>query len=57
MRIMVKEVIHMTTVDFVRVNTKVTNKSLLLSIVDSLIAGLSMIAVFLMVTGFLYLIR
>lgn len=47
----------MTTVDFVRVNTKVTNKSLLLSIVDSLIAGLSMIAVFLMVTGFLYLIR
>ncbi len=47
----------MKVIDFAQVNTKVTAKSTLLNIVDALIGGLLMIAVFLMFTGFLYLIK
>lgn len=47
----------MKVIDYAKVNTKVTTKSTLLVIVDSLIGGLLMMAVFLMLTGFLYLIH
>ena len=47
----------MKAVDFSHTNTRISQRNFILGLTDMAIQGLLVVAVFLMLTGFLYLIK